>query len=866
MLSLLSRAAQIGNLCRCQQCLPHAQGVAKVVSAAGSVLRPRYQSFSTAWTADDPIVAATNGRDANYQTPRQWDQPSTNHEGEFHTGPAGGAEVLLEEQSILRERDVFHAGQMDISNDVTPNINVRPIEALKVSEDLQADLERNLDSSAERKYVPQWPTNTGRQLHRHHLPPQSIYAVRRRKREAATTRWYEKKLLRVQLSMDMLQLKFFMWLRARGPVHRFVSSVPDPYANIILQHPRVLQREFTQKKSDFDRLLSTHSNESGSFVFARSSGDVPLCHYAEDDLGTFRNQQRELQQSIKLIFDQTYARKYSGTDVAGIDWDVRMRGLVEIFWRLSSSPAPPNLDVYNTLITCLRREEHPQLTEHVISCFVSSKMRPNEVSLASILGFYTDTDNVLRFRRWVQLMRGNFGGLMASAPWIRRFKASNGRIKERDDKPGNYVQLPHPTPIVFDALVKGVLHFSGFGAALELCRNLSDEGWGMDLRGFGILLNDCAVRGDWDSGFAIWSQILALQQKSIKAGDGRTEAETIMTPLFADMLRLCRRCDKRHEFADVWAQASRTHPKAIHRIMDIVKAEGAALGESHSAAEQDVEDAQAVSPSNATVALAEDRNQAMEALAKLRVQSVGNTDNRALYQEYLALQADVDFLKTLESKGAGSKPRARTWSELAKSAYNLIASHPETLEKRTSNHRVAQGMRKHDETRPVSYSDLAKNAYHLVADHPSTLEQRKMQPPLQGSIDLAQDDSQQLSSSIDFGENVDGAASPQTVGHRLVSKSTRSGETVSYTSLVSSAYHLIADHPSTLERRKQNHGARDIAEQAGADEDSSPHSSGERKSQSTKPVTMAQLHGHESGSDELDDYEAGERPMSHSRS
>lgn len=687
-----------------------------------------------------------------------------------------GSEDELQENAVEQSRTVDELSMLRAQS-VADAALFTPIE---IAEDLDADLERNLDSSARRTSQPLWPANTGPALNAFHLPPQSIYATSTAKRNAEQTRWSHKKLLRAELSMDMLQLRFFQWLNRWGFfTSKWTTSMPHSYSSLIAQNPpHIVKRSFEQKQADFDRLLSTHIDETGRLVFERSPGDVPLCNYIEDDLGEFRHEQRELQRTLQRICSEEYQA------------ELEPQLICRVFYHLWASSAPPNVDIYNTLINGLRKRKHVFLANAAIISFFSSKMRPNEVSLASILAFYTDTDNAERFRHVVQLMRGQKGGLMQSAPWNWRFKASKGRIIAHPDKPGQLIQLPHPTPMVLDAIVKGVLHFSGFDAALGMCGNLSDEGWGMDMRGFGILLNDCARRGDWDSGFAIWNQIVALKQRSSRLINGRLRTETIMTPLFADMLRLCRRCSKKQQFADVWDHAKKTHPRTISRIIEMVKAERSVHPDQRPAEATGSRETTESRDSGGSGDSAEAREEALEALAKLRATQEVDSDDGNLQQEYLALKADVDFLKTFEGSDDAEQPKVRSWAELARNAYSLIASHPKTLEKRILGPGKVQSSDDADEERPVTYTDLAKNAYHLVADHPSTMDRRR---------DIAPRSFDNNDVHPEEASDYTGRREPS---QRLVEHSDQQqSKSVTYTSLAKNAYRLIADPSSMLERR-----------------------------------------------------------------
>jgi hypothetical protein len=428
------------------------------------------------------------------------------------------------------------------------------------SEALEQELELNLDSSARRPRKPELRVSTGPGINLYHVPPQSLYATDYNKMVADQALWTQKKLHRSALSMDMLQLSFFKELHKTNWATAAAAAVPESYAELILLPAIRREAAFLQKKQDFDRLL--HTPRTKAIDFSRSDGDLPICHFRQDSEGAFRVEQTRLRDMLEELF-----KSPSGWATKKPEW------LAKIFYSLSTSSAPPNVDIYNTLIVGLRKHEHYRLVHAVITSFVQTRMRPNEVSLASILSFYADVGNETYFRRWMDLIRGQCGGLMVVSPFLNplRFDASKGRVVRRPDKPEVRIQLPYPTPMVFGALIKGVLKFNGLDGALDVCKAMHGEGWGLDMTGFDILLKDCADRADWDAGHAIWRQIVILKHKSKRLIDGRWKSETISVRAFADMLRLCIKCKQKAAFEDLIGHARKTHPDAMGHLANLIR-------------------------------------------------------------------------------------------------------------------------------------------------------------------------------------------------------------------------------------------------------------------------------------------------------
>jgi len=130
------------------------------------------------------------------------------------------------------------------------------------------------------------------------------------------------------------------------------------------------------------------------------------------------------------------------------------------------------------------------------------------------------------------------------------------------------IQLPYPTPMVFGALIKGVLKFSGFEAALRVCQGMAHEGWGLCMSGLNPLLLDCVARRDWTSGLAVWNQVKALKDKERRRSKvpGRIPLSN-----FATMLQLCTRCRQKDAFEEVMEEASMVYPEALQALLRLVQ-------------------------------------------------------------------------------------------------------------------------------------------------------------------------------------------------------------------------------------------------------------------------------------------------------
>lgn len=165
-------------------------------------------------------------------------------------------------------------------------------------------------------------------------------------------------------------------------------------------------------------------------------------------------------------------------------------------------------------------------------------------------------------------MRASGNGLDLARPDIKINEAGQGRVVEvKRSLKTKVIQKPHASPMVFEALILGILRFNGFEAALDICHSMGKEGWGLSMKGLTPLLAECAERGDWQSGKQVWDHIQALQAKSRRMG----RADRIHVQTFASMLQLCSACGQSELFHEILPEAMRrghSHDQLLQTVRD----------------------------------------------------------------------------------------------------------------------------------------------------------------------------------------------------------------------------------------------------------------------------------------------------------
>lgn len=500
---------------------------------------PRYFTSSTLWYSGIFAVAATLDAGVKIERREQWDKAIAGVKQELSEVPTSTSKQLSDAPEEVEE---------GVEESAT---NFIPFDGLLEDENVF----QYVDPSQPR---PRWPAHTGDTLRKHRLAPLSIYANRGQHNKAETTPWTPKKLAAVQTSIEILQIRLFQRLQQRDMIEEATNAIPEDYAKHMLQDAEALRSQHNFKVG---KLLKIKAAEPTLSDYEAPEDNISLCSYRQDHIGHFSRMVNDLNSSLQTLFKLRMDQQISQPAL-----------LAKISYNLSCSQAPPNLNTYNTLLMGLSRMHEPTLVRHIIASMCETHMRMNEVSLTAILHFYTKTDDRKSFIRLIEQMRAKHGGLALARPDIGQIREDGrSRLIRDPDNPSKIILLPQPTPMVFGAVIAGVLKFAGFDTALSICDGMGRDGWGLCMTGLTPLLRDCAERRDWVSGLAIWKQIQALKLKSRVKEGSRYLSERIRLDTFAAMIRLCTRCKQEAYFHRIWIQASNAHHNSTERLAQLVK-------------------------------------------------------------------------------------------------------------------------------------------------------------------------------------------------------------------------------------------------------------------------------------------------------
>ena len=212
--------------------------------------------------------------------------------------------------------------------------------------------------------------------------------------------------------------------------------------------------------------------------------------------------------------------------------------LSKVFYILLTSRVPPNVDTYNMLLLRFSILRMDQQFKAVLESSCESRIRPNEITHVIVLQYFTASKDKVLFIDYSKRMQGQRRGLALAHPQ----RAIHPILKERFhyfgvDKPKAAAKARMNVQ-VYESLIVGAIKYFHDQIAMRYYRSMVEEGWSPS---FGILLailQDCCRRLDWAGGHTV----MGLLERT---------AESVNTPTYEWMLRLCQRCGQDEIFDQI---------------------------------------------------------------------------------------------------------------------------------------------------------------------------------------------------------------------------------------------------------------------------------------------------------------------------
>ncbi|KAF3040925.1 hypothetical protein E8E12_007099 [Didymella heteroderae] len=346
----------------------------------------------------------------------------------------------------------------------------------------------------------QWPANTGHKVRPYNLPPQSLWAVDTARMAALRRRHTWKKMTMQELCTAVLIYSLLGRVSVPGWAVREVSPQIETVTRL---DEAQIGRARKDILANIDRLhLIPVDTEFDQVLQAQIYPDQPaIPRYHQDSDGDFYETAQWLNRGLRELLRHDSRDKKDAEEAAVT--------VAKICHNLFVSSAPPDVQTFNILIAGFKRWRCPEMVDDVILACLKSKIRPNEITLRNILGHYISEGRPDDFVRFVGWMRGVGDALMLANQHIKINEASQGRLIRKSEK--KVYQKVYPSPMVFGALIGGVMKFGGFERALEVYFEMKADGWGLDLAGLTRLLGDCVRRADWQGGLYVWEEISSIK-------------------------------------------------------------------------------------------------------------------------------------------------------------------------------------------------------------------------------------------------------------------------------------------------------------------------------------------------------------------
>ena len=352
-----------------------------------------------------------------------------------------------------------------------------------------------------------WPANSGRKLVKKNLPPQSLWSPENLRLKALRNRQTWKKLALQERSVGILIGNLLIHADAHLlPRESLTSLSPRIWdlAQLESKEWRKIQSRLLQEISTIQQLpVETDAEKIEEARSRPKFGTIP--QYFQDHDGDFHRIAQQMNSAIKNLFIQkSDKRPAQSTEEITL-------AVAKICHNLLVSSAAPTVQTFNILLSGFSKWKMPQLVDDVLAALETCMIRPNEITCAAVLNHYTQTQRPDVFSRYVAKMRGVGDALMLAKPNITINEKSEGRLIRISES--KVFQKVYPTPLVFRALMQGVLEFAGFERALDIYYEMKDDGWGLDVLGLIHFLDNCIQRSDLEGGLLIWKEITGIQQR-----------------------------------------------------------------------------------------------------------------------------------------------------------------------------------------------------------------------------------------------------------------------------------------------------------------------------------------------------------------
>ncbi|QDS74476.1 hypothetical protein FKW77_006736 [Venturia effusa] len=405
--------------------------------------------------------------------------------------------------------------------------------------DFENVIKHGLEPGASRPPIPHTtePNYTPSMWGAEYLAPQSLWSGETRRRKARLTLWTKKKIAKAEIGAAKLAVRLMLEIELADISIINLGLLPEAVREIArLSRPEQIQllSDLTLDSQATKTLAAWEDRRTGTaeMKIPKYEHREDYSHYPIVD---------ELNESILGLL-RAFKRQELGFVAL----------VVKIAHNLLVSSAPPDLQTVNLLLLGFhglgdRAPLRYHVTDAVVEFCLSVRVRPNELTCATILATYVERNQARNFAKFVGLMRAADGtrGLMLAKPGVIITEASQGRLVQHDELEHKVFQAINPSALVFWQVIRGVLRFSGLQTAVEICKNFGKLAWGLDRTCLFELLRHCVKEEDWESGLWVWDQVDAFRRRH----------NNDIASILGMMLALCLKCNERTMFGIIFSAA-----------------------------------------------------------------------------------------------------------------------------------------------------------------------------------------------------------------------------------------------------------------------------------------------------------------------
>ncbi|KAL9637412.1 MAG: hypothetical protein Q9164_002198 [Protoblastenia rupestris] len=178
----------------------------------------------------------------------------------------------------------------------------------------------------------------------------------------------------------------------------------------------------------------------------------------------------------------------------------------------------PNIHTYNLLLVRFCQLQDDVLVLAVLDSMRESHVRPNEITHATILRFFTITDDRDGFRLYLKQMNGRAQGLALAHPEREIHPIAKSRYHAFGIHKHKFAEKARMNVEVYSSAIVGCLKIFRRDEAMWYYRKMTSEGWKPTMEILTAVLQDCHGLADFVSGLKIWELIQVLKVAGVSIG------------------------------------------------------------------------------------------------------------------------------------------------------------------------------------------------------------------------------------------------------------------------------------------------------------------------------------------------------------